>query len=352
MSTPTHVVHVLSDGDGSGTGIAHTVTNLVRHVDPALYSFGALFLGGDGPLGDELRAARIPVKSAGWRRGWRDIAGAARFAGSLRESCAGIVHLHAGGMSVRIASKVGARARVVAHYHSLEEESGARRGSRRSGRSVDMVLANSKATAATVHGFEPIVVYPGVRVSPRSKPRRSSGPITIGTVARLAPVKGIGYLISAMKSIVAEWPDTILQVAGEGSERHKLERDVRSQGIARNVTFLGWRDDVSALMSDWDIYVQPSLAEGAGISVLEAMAAGLPVVASAVGGLPEIVEHAHTGFLVPPRDSAALSGRLADFMRDPALRIRVGDAGRNRARLHFSLEREADVIRSVYEMLT
>jgi glycosyltransferase involved in cell wall biosynthesis len=117
------------------------------------------------------------------------------------------------------------------------------------------------------------------------------------------------------------------------------------------VTFLGWIDDVESVMSHWDIVAQPSLAEGLGISALQAMALGIPVVASDVGGLREIITNDVTGFLVPPSDAQRLALRIADLARDAGLRQRIGEAARAHAAANFSLERESRAIQSAYERL-
>ncbi|MEO8192469.1 MAG: glycosyltransferase family 4 protein [Gemmatimonadales bacterium] len=345
------VLHVLGTGEEYAKGIAHTVMNLARHVDASRYRLSAVILRGDGPVGDQLRAAGVTVKAVGWEDGWTDVPGALRFMGALRQSRADIVHLHAGGLSPRFVSKIAAGARVVVHYHSLEQESGNGSGTPRSTLAADLVIVNSEATAASVRGRKPLVVYPGVNVPPRAKPRDATGPVILGVAARLAPVKGISYLLSAMKQILIDDPDTVLQIAGAGPDRHKLESEAEWAGVAGSTRFVGWQDDVATLMNRWDIYVQPSLSEGLGIAVLEAMAIGLPVVATAVGGLREIVLHGETGYLVPPRDPDALAGSVCELMRDPRLRARMGDAGRRRATEHFSLEREVTAIQSAYDRL-
>ena len=97
--------------------------------------------------------------------------------------------------------------------------------------------------------------------------------------------------------------------------------------------------------------MQPSLAEGFGIAVLEAMASGLPVVATSVGGLRELVEDGTTGWLVSPADPEALANRIASLVREPDMRLRMGDAGRQRAAYRFSLDREASAIQAAYERL-
>lgn len=348
--TIAHVVHVLGTGDAHALGIARTAINLVESLDPSRYRLSVLCLRDDGAIGDRFREMGVAVSAMGWQGGRADIPGALRFARALRRAEPDIVHIHSGGLTPRFVSRVAAGAKVIVHYHSLREESGTRRGSRRSSLAADLVIANSEATALSVRGSKPLVVYPGVALHPRLG-RGTSGHFTIGVAARLAPVKGISFLIGAIALLRERIPHLRLVIAGDGPERPKLETQVRASGLEKAVKFAGWIDDVAAELPNWDLYVQPSLAEGLGISVLEAMAAGIPVVASDVGGLKEVIDDGVTGFLVPPRDTVTLAERIAQLASDRSLRSRMGDASRAHVIEHFNLERESQAIRTAYEKL-
>jgi glycosyltransferase involved in cell wall biosynthesis len=239
---------------------------------------------------------------------------------------------------------------VIVHYHSLREEAGTKQRSRRSSLAADLVIANSKATALSVRGSKPLVVYPGVAIHPRTG-TSTTGQFTIGVAARLAPVKGISFLIGAVALLREKIPHLRLVIAGDGPERPKLETQVRASGLEKAVRFAGWIDDVAAELSSWDLYVQPSLAEGLGISVLEAMAAGIPVVASDVGGLKEVIDDGATGFLIPPRDTGTLATKIERLASDATLRAKMGEAARAHVIEHFNLERESQAIRTAYEKL-
>jgi len=344
------VLHVLGTAERHSQGISRIVENLAAHIDPLRYRVSVLFIRRDGPIGDRFRAAGIPVGVARWEGGLSDPAGAVRFLREVRAMRPDIVHIHAGGLSPRMLAR-RAGARVLIHYHSLAEESGGRRIVR-TARGADLVVANSAATAATVTGSNTKIVYPGVRVPPRIvHEREEDAVVTIGIAARLVPIKGIEYLLPAVAAARRELGAISLQIAGAGPAEMTLRESALAAGIADIVEFHGWRDDVMDVMRGWDIYAQPSLAEGFGVSVLEAMAAGLPVVATAVGGLKEIVEHGRTGWLVPPADSAALAQRIISLARDPDLRKRMGEAGRDRASRHFSLDREAAEIQAAYDTM-
>jgi glycosyltransferase involved in cell wall biosynthesis len=342
-------VHLLGSGDTDAKGIANTVLNLASHGDASRYKLSVIFLRSDGPIGAKLRAAGVDAKAVGWTGGKRDAAGALRFVRALRKIHPDIIHIHAGGLSPRLLGKAASGSRVIVHYHSLREESG--RNVKRSGIVADVIIANSRATAATVRDRNPLVIYPGVNVGPRAARRNESTRVTIGTLGRLVPVKGISTLLSAMAIVLNKFPDTRLEIAGEGPERERLELQSEALSIESNVRFAGWKADASRALHRWDIFAQPSAAEGFGIAALEAMAAGLPVAASATGGLKEAVVDGTTGLLFPPLDSRALAASLVQLIGDASLRTKMGDAGRQRAFEEFPITREVTAIEDAYSSL-
>ena len=170
----------------------------------------------------------------------------------------------------------------------------------------------------------------------------------ITVMGRLIPEKGHEQLIRAMPMVLAACPAAVLVIVGDGPSRRDCERLVGALGLGAAVRFLGYRSDVPDLLAAADVAVVPSLwVEGFGYVALEAMCAGLPVVASRVGGLPEVVVHGETGLLVPAGDSEALAEALVQVLRDPDLRRSLGDAGRRRARL-FTVERHCARMTRVY----
>ena len=131
--------------------------------------------------------------------------------------------------------------------------------------------------------------------------------------------------------------------------RSKLKRPRSVRAVAGRVVFTGRRDDVSALTSDLTLAVLPSIREAQGISLLEAMARGVPVVASAVGGIPEVVTDGVDGRLVPPGDSDALADAIVELLRDHELRLRLGEAGRRTVVDRFSIDAQVRSIEAVYD---
>ena len=167
------------------------------------------------------------------------------------------------------------------------------------------------------------------------------------TLARLAEQKGIGCLIEAATRV----PEAVFAVAGDGPERGVLEAKADALGVRNRFLFLGHRRDAPDLLASCDLLVLPSLFEGLPVSVLEAMASAKPVVATAVGGTDEVVEHGVTGFLVPPSDPAALADAIRKVLADPLLARRLGAEGRRRVRREFSAESVAAGTTEVYEAL-
>jgi glycosyltransferase involved in cell wall biosynthesis len=163
-------------------------------------------------------------------------------------------------------------------------------------------------------------------------------------IARLTPQKGIDVAVRALPSLP---PDTILVVLGEGPERSALEQLADELDVAARVELVGRVPDVAAWLGRAAVVVHPARWEGFGLGVLEAMLAGLPVVASDVSSLPELVIDGETGFLVPPDDPAALAEAIGRALQQPTL----GAAGRARARARFSVARMADRTVALYEGL-
>jgi glycosyltransferase involved in cell wall biosynthesis len=177
------------------------------------------------------------------------------------------------------------------------------------------------------------------------------GPV-VTTFANVIPAKGLDYLVLAAEIIRERAPDIrpIFFIVGstEVDELYYQSLQARVAEQELNVVFTGWQDDPYSFYENADIVVLPTLSEGFPRSVLEAMFCGIPVVASAVGGIPEIVVDGETGYLVPPGDANALANALLRLLRDPHLRIKFGRAGRERVQQHFSSEQMIEKIQALY----
>lgn len=234
---------------------------------------------------------------------------------------------------------------------------------------ADRVIAVSDRVRKELEdsGIQPsmITVIPnGIDLSPyRQKAKRTSKAkaadadaqgkrsFLIGTVARLSPEKGIDTLLDAAKIVVTSYPSARFVIAGTGPLERELAQKVRDLRLENCVRMAGFVDNVPGLFSGLDLYVLPSDTEGIPLALLEAMAAGLPVVATRVGGVPEVVVDGVTGFLVPPRQPKALAQAIVRLLVDPDLAKSMGASGRERAESMFdarvTAERTVQVYRDV-----
>jgi glycosyltransferase involved in cell wall biosynthesis len=227
---------------------------------------------------------------------------------------------------------------------------------------VDAVIAISRAARAALaaRGLDPerIEIVPsGVDTasfaaldgaSARAALGLVPGGEVLAIVASLHMRKGHAVLLEALAQLARAGRTPVCLVAGTGPEGESLQDRARALGVAGQLRWLGQVADVRPVLAAADVVVMPSLAEGLGVAAIEGMAAGRPVVASAVGGLPELIADGVQGLLVPPRDPAALAAALARCLDDAALRVRLGAAGRSRADA-FSTAAMARGTEAVYE---
>jgi glycosyltransferase involved in cell wall biosynthesis len=172
----------------------------------------------------------------------------------------------------------------------------------------------------------------------------------VATVAVMRPQKRLEVLLEAFAAVRAQEPAARLVIAGDGPERPALEAVAQRLALGDAVTFLGRRQDVETIWRGTDVAAMSSDFEGTPLAVLEAMALGVPWVATEVGGLPDIVEHGRTGLLVPKGDAAALAAGLLELLRDPARRAQLGESARERAQ-DFTARRQAERCEELYERL-
>jgi glycosyltransferase involved in cell wall biosynthesis len=182
----------------------------------------------------------------------------------------------------------------------------------------------------------------------RKKINLTENDIVIGTVARLDPRKGYNYLLESAAHVSKIYPRARFIFAGVGELRPELDRLVKKLGISEKVIFVGNVKSIPGFLGLLDIFVLPSLDEGFGIVILEAMTAGLPVVASRVGGIPEIVNENETGFLVEPANSEALAQAIIKLIDDKELRVRMGDLAKAKVK-KFSSKEMTKKIEKVYD---
>lgn len=276
----------------------------------------------------------------------------------------GAVLLHANGSRAMCYAGLAARlARrpVLWHVRVADSDGGL---DRLLFRLASVIVVNSKAVGRRFAWAPPgkvRCVYNGVdlgRFSPRQPPAPLRAALGLPEHARVAvsigrfvAFKGTDHLLEAAGLVRAARADVHWLLVGEGELREDLEAQCRRLGLASYVHFLGWREDVPDLLALGDLLVLPSLGEHFGRVLIEAMAMARPVVATAAGGVPEIVTHGETGLLVPPADPKAIAEAVLALLEDPGRSARLGQAGRRRAEREFSLRRHAEAVERLYEEL-
>jgi len=173
----------------------------------------------------------------------------------------------------------------------------------------------------------------------------------VGVVGSLYPVKGHRYLIEGSPQVIDRFPHVVFLIVGRGGLREELEAHTRQLGVASHFRFLGHRDDVSDILAICDIFVLPSLSEGMPLALLEAMAAGIPIVATKVGGVPEVIKDGETGILVPPGDGHILAMSIVRLLEDRPFAGKMGTTARESVAHRFSLTRMVQTYQQIYAQL-
>lgn len=231
---------------------------------------------------------------------------------------------------------------------------------------TDCITAISSATRDALVAFENFprkkirIVYNGIDDSMYATPvdtslKQSLGinqkDYVLGTVARLDPIKNHKMMIKSLDNVLRSYPDTTLIIVGDGTERESLESYVSKLGIAPRVIFTGFKEDVHNYLKIMDIFLLTSLSEGTAMTLLEAMASGIPCIVTDVGGNPEIIKDGETGFVVPNDDNKTLTDKICYLLRDQALITRMGSAGRRRFEGHFTVDKMVTAYEDIYEDL-
>jgi glycosyltransferase involved in cell wall biosynthesis len=228
------------------------------------------------------------------------------------------------------------------------------------------VVANSRAAATSLfserHNGSKVTIIPNSvdrnefrsTVSPAEIRRElglREGVPLVGVLASLRPEKDLQTFLGAAARVGKEMPEAQFLVIGDGTERSKLEQCAFDLGLSDRILFLGDRTEVANLLAALDVFVLSSLSESLPNAALEAMTMGRPVVATNVGGMPELVVDGETGYLVPSRDTEAMARRILELLRNPERRCAMGQAGLERARQHFSSEVIKIRLESLYDRL-
>ena len=366
LPRPVPVLYVIwSLGLG---GAEQVVMALAKGLDRTKFTPLVACLNEAGPFSEFLQKEGVRVISLG-KKGKFDLSVIPKLIRIMKKYQIQIVHAHLFGGSLwgRIAAKLAGVQGIVTTEHSYA-------GKSKSALWIDRVLAGITdriivvseeikhfyAQKLNINPDKLQVIYNGVALSlfngtNQDGFRKELGvgketPL-LGMIGRLTPVKAHEVLFEAIVHLQERFPSLVALIIGEGERRQELEKLCRERGVEQNVRFLGLRKDIHRLLSYLDISVLSSDSEGFSMTLLEAMAAGLPVVATAVGGTAELVVENETGFLVPPRNPAALANRIEQLLNDKALAEKMGAQGRQRVEKHFTLQRMILETESLYESL-
>ena len=361
--TPKVLQVVLSLNPG---GTERLVVELVRRLRQEL-PMAVCCLDEAGSWGEGLRLEDIGVTALRRREGFQPQLGRA-ISRIAAQHGARVVHCHHYSPFVygQIAALASARLRVVFTEHGRLSDGAPSRKRRLVNPLLGRLAGSLYAVSDDLRRHMLAEGFPAARVSvirngidpgpaptpaDRERARRLLGvspdAFAIGTVARFDPVKDLTALLDAFITLRATVPHAELVLIGDGPERARLERHAGEAGVAHAVHFGGYRGDARRLLPGLDVYVNSSTTEGISLTILEAMAAGLPVVATSVGGTPEVVSGG-TGLLVPARSAGALATALGALADDPDRCEALGKAGRTRLRREFTLDRMVDQYRRVY----
>jgi len=228
---------------------------------------------------------------------------------------------------------------------------------------VRLIWKKSFATVANSKGLKELaletnpkqeigVIYNGINLSdfaPNPEKRPSDKIIITTGASRVTARKGINYLLEAIKTLISKYPEVYLKVMGDGNEKENLEKMAKELGLEKNVEFIGRipREETFPYYQEASIFVLPSLNEGMSNAMLEALASGLPLVATDTGGTRELLKEGVNGFIIKMKDSRDIAEKLETLIRDKELRIKMGNESRKKAE-KMSWERVADQYRKIY----
>ena len=367
MSKNNNIKTILFLSTSSGPGGAEQViSNLAASLDSAKYR-GVLCVFRPGWLQERTHSRGISTYVIP-TQGMTDWRWACRFRNLLKDEQVDLIHAHEFDANVQgaaVAAYLGIPFVATVHgKHYFWEKLRRRLAYRWVSRQASMVAVSEDLKRFIVQnvGIDSTritVLYNGVDVPLAPDPadietcrREMNLPEidrVIGVVGNLYPVKGHQYLIDAIPAVLERYPNTSFVFAGRGHLESDLKQQVNRLGLDKRVHFLGLRQDIPRILALLDVFVLPSLSEGLSMAILEAMMAGKPVIATRVGGNPEIVLDGETGFLVPPKDSHALGESLIALLKNRQLAVQFSEKGRRRAEVQFSLQTMVNAYEALYE---
>ena len=368
MRPPIRLLHV-TVGLGLG-GAEKIMAQLAAGVDRGRFHVEVLALKEMGPTGELLKAQGIPVTALGGKGVW-DVTVFRRARSFFRSRSPEIIHAHLLWAGLAVSLMKGPH-KFIWHEHDTLQWMGFghRLCHRRVIEKADKVVAVSRAVGSELsqahkHLRNRLIVVPNSlsHASQAFPSGRSSADVRktleipsgvpiVGWVGRMEePKKGLSVLLDAAKGILSTFPDTHFIFVGDGPARQTLQQKLSLHPWRSQFHFVGTQREVGAYFELFDVLAVPSLWEGFGLVTLEAMCAGKPVVASNVGGIPEVVEDGETGYLVPPGDPHALSLALKRVLQEKEVASKMGEKGRERVMDRYSLDVYLKKFENIYEDL-
>ena len=326
------VVHVMQVA-GAEVLVAETIRRLGRRIDPVIFCLDAV-----GMLGEQLQCDGVPVVCLGRRPGrdWRVVA---RLARELRQRRIEVIHAHQYtpffySALARVLAR--GRPRLMFTAHALRTVEG----------------FSAVPVGIVENGIDPARFVPTDDVAAaRARLGLDRGRRYVVNIARFHPVKDHGTLVQAFAAVASARSDVDLLLVGDGPLRSELEAQVSRLELDCRVKFLGIRRDVQDVLAAASVFCLNSVSEAASLTIIEAMAAGVPVVETSVGGSPEIVRDGVDGLLVERRDAAGLAAAILRILDTPELARRAGASGAARARNVYQIERTVQRYFALYDRM-
>jgi len=363
---PVRVLFVLTRLDVGG--LEHQALELTSRLASRGFALQVVALRGPGALTPLFRERGVPVIELAQRRSKWDVRMPLRLARLIRRLQPQVVYTFGCGDALfwggTLARAVPGRHAVVAAIHSMRPGMLGRMAAR-AARRADAVIALAETHARflteqyAISKSKLAVIPNGVdldRFQPNGDPasaraRMGLAPqgFLVGAVGRLHHLKGMDVLCQAAASVLRRFPAVRFAIIGDGPQRTDLDDQVRALGVEAQVHFLGRRSDVAELLPAFNLFVLPSRSEALPMALMEAMACARPVVASAVGCVPELIEHGMNGLCVPAEDPERLAEAIIELASDPARAREMGREGRRIADARFSIERAAARTASLLE---
>lgn len=352
------IIHILPElGFG---GAERLLLDILRFSDKEKHEFKVFCLMKGGGFQTEIEKMGVPVEILGKKSklGWELIKDLAK---KLKQEKPEIVHTHlfAGDCWGKIAAKLAGVPVIISSEHNLNVDEGKIKAIVKilTYKWTKRVIAVSEAVKKETMEVYKVpekkieVIRNGIDLKrfKYKEPDLNKAKIVFGCVGRLEEQKGQKFLVRAFTDVVSKYPQAELWLVGNGSLRWQLEKQVARLGLGKNVKFLGLRLNIAELLGEMDIFVLPSLWEGLGISAMEAMACGLPVIASKVDGLKEIINDGEDGILVEAGSARNLGKKLLELADKPYWARTLSHKARLTAETKFGIEQVAKKYEEIYQ---